>query len=101
MAMSALHYNNISVYNAHNLYGLTEQMSTYNALASINEKRPFILSRSSFLSTGKWSSKWSGDNGATWNDLKSSIITMMDFNMFGVPMIGEWSSVYCSALYTD
>jgi len=28
------------------------------------------------------------DNGATWNDLKSSIISMTDFSLFGVPMVG-------------
>lgn len=88
VAASAVHHNNISVYNAHNLYGLTEQIATNQALRDIRGKRPFLLTRSSFLSTGAHSAKWTGDNGATWDDLKSSIISIMDFNMFGVPMIG-------------
>jgi alpha-glucosidase (family GH31 glycosyl hydrolase) len=88
VAASATHYGNVQVYDAHNLYGLTEQIATSKALIDIRKKRPFLLSRSSFLSTGKWSAKWTGDNGATWNDLKSSVISIMDFNMFGIPMIG-------------
>ena len=28
------------------------------------------------------------DNGATWNDLKASIVSLMDFSLFGVPMLG-------------
>lgn len=88
MAMSATHYGNVSVYDAHNLYGLTEQIATNAALTAIRGKRPFLLSRSSFLSTGAHSAKWTGDNAATWDDLRSSIISIMDFNIFGVPMIG-------------
>eukprot|EP01034_Spumella_vulgaris_P029295 gene29295-36320_t len=88
MAASATHYNNVSVYDAHNLYGLTEQIATNVALTQIRGKRPFLLSRSSFLSTGVHSAKWTGDNAATWNDLKSSIVSVLDFNLFGVPMIG-------------
>ncbi len=88
VAVSATQYGNISVYNTHNLYGLTEQIATQKALTDIRGKRPFLLSRSSFLSTGAHSAKWTGDNGATWNDLKSSIVSIMDFNLFGVPMIG-------------
>ena len=88
MAMSATHYGNISVYDAHNIYGISEQIATASALTEIRSKRPFVLSRSSFLGTGKHSAKWTGDNGATWDDLKSSIISIMDFNMFGIPMIG-------------
>jgi alpha-D-xyloside xylohydrolase len=63
VAMSNLQYGNVSVYNTHNLYGLTEQIATNNAIASIRQKRPFVLSRSSFLSTGVHSAKWTGDNG--------------------------------------
>ena len=88
MAMSAYHYENTSVYNAHNLFGLTEQIATNKALTSVIKKRPFIISRSSFPSTGVWSGKWTGDNAATWNDLRSSVISIMDFNMFGIPMVG-------------
>jgi len=88
MAMSATHYGNVSVYNAHNLYGLTEQIATQAASKAIRGKRPFTLTRSGFLSTGVHSAKWTGDNGATWDDLKTSIVGIIDFNLFGVPMIG-------------
>jgi alpha-D-xyloside xylohydrolase len=89
MAMSGSHYGNVTVYDAHNLYGLTEQITTAAALRTIRQQRPFILSRSSFLSTGVHSAKWTGDNAATWDDLKSSIISLMDFSLFGIPMVGS------------
>ena len=88
VAVSATHYNNVTEYDAHNLFGLTEQIATNGALSTIRKMRPFLLSRSSFFSTGVHSAKWTGDNAANWNDLKSSIISVMDFNIFGVPMIG-------------
>ena len=88
VAMSSYAFGNISSYNAHNLYGLTEQIATKAALTSVRNKRPFLLTRSSFPSTGKHSAKWTGDNAATWKDLQSSIISVMDFNLFGVPAVG-------------
>jgi len=87
-AVSSYQYGNLSVYDTHNLYGISEQIVTNKALTDIRGKRPFLLSRSSFLSTGKHSAKWTGDNKSTWLDLASSIISVLDFNLFGVPMIG-------------
>jgi len=88
MAMSAQSYGNISVYNMHNLYGITEQIATHNGLVEIRNKRPFLLTRSSFLGSGKQTAKWTGDNAATWDDLKSSIISNFDFSIFGISMVG-------------
>lgn len=88
VATSAVHYGGVSEYNAHNLFGLTEAILTNEALRDIRGKRSFTLTRSSFPSSGAHTAKWSGDNAANWDDLKSSIITAIDYSMFGVPMIG-------------
>ena len=89
ISTSAVHYGGVTEYNAHNLFGLTEAQLTNEALRNIRGKRSFTLTRSSFPSSGAHTAKWSGDNMASWDDLKSSIITAIDFSMFGVPMIGS------------
>jgi alpha-glucosidase (family GH31 glycosyl hydrolase) len=88
MAPSSIHYDNMIDYNVHNLYGLGEQIATYEALTTIRKERPFLLTRSSFLSSGAHTAKWTGDNAATWDDLRSSIVSIMDFSLFGIPMLG-------------
>lgn len=43
-------------YNLHNLYGITEAAATQTALLSVRlNKRPFIISRSTFAGHGKYS----------------------------------------------
>jgi alpha-glucosidase (family GH31 glycosyl hydrolase) len=89
MATSSVHFGNVTDYDVHNMYGLMEAKATNVALQKARGKRPFIITRSSFPSSGKHTGKWSGDNKSTWDDLKSSIISLFDFNMFGIPMIGS------------
>ncbi|XP_021379413.1 lysosomal alpha-glucosidase-like [Mizuhopecten yessoensis] len=80
---------NLSVcYNTHNLYGLTETMATYKALQLVRGKRPFIISRSTFPGQGQFGGHWSGDNDATYSDMYFSIPEILNFNMFGISMIG-------------
>jgi lysosomal alpha-glucosidase len=72
------------------MYGHFEAFATHFALHSINyNKRPFILTRSSFAGTGQFSAHWSGDNRAFWDDLYYSIPNMLNFNMFGVSQVGS------------
>lgn len=47
--------------------------SAYRALKTIRNKRPFILSRSTFAGSGKFTAHWTGDNRATFDDMYFSI----------------------------
>ncbi|ESP01428.1 hypothetical protein LOTGIDRAFT_212916 [Lottia gigantea] len=77
-----------SQYNVHNLYGFTETRATHNALVSIRQKRPFVITRSTFVGSGYYGGHWSGDNYASYHDLYRSISESLSMNMFGVTIVG-------------
>ena len=44
--------------------------------------------RSSFLGTGALAAHWTGDNAATWEDLRWSITTTLGMGLVGIPFVG-------------
>ncbi|XP_027224882.2 sucrase-isomaltase, intestinal [Penaeus vannamei] len=76
-------------YDVHSLYGWSETVATYKGLQQIFPgKRQVVLSRSTFPGSGQYAVHWLGDNSASWSHLHMSIIGMLEFNLFGVPMVG-------------
>lgn len=71
------------------MMGLYEGKLTYESLLEvIPNKRPFVLSRATTTGQNLYTNHWLGDNFATWDDLRASIPNSLDFNLFGIPMVG-------------
>ena len=69
--------------------GFTESIATRKVLLSLNpDKRPFVLSRSTFPGSGVHTAHWLGDNTASSEDMYYSIPGMLNFQMFGIPLVG-------------
>eukprot|EP01046_Picozoa_sp_COSAG06_P013338 COSAG06_NODE_805_length_12169_cov_11.782022_1_plen_1483_part_00 len=76
-------------WNMHSLFAHMEAKATHAALAAArDQKRPFILTRSSFVGTGRFAAKWLGDNSAEFEDMALSIPGLLTASMFGFSMIG-------------
>lgn len=85
----SMHANGALEYDLHNVYGLGEEKATYNALLEINPKeRPFIISRSTYASAGRWTGHWLGDNHSNWWTMWLNIQGVLQFTMFQMPMVG-------------
>lgn len=87
ISLDVKHFNNYTELDAHSLFG-TQQVKASNAWFTANKKRTMIISRSSFAGMGKFGSAWLGDNHATIDDLEVSVLSIMNMNMFGIPLVG-------------
>ncbi|GMG56229.1 unnamed protein product [Ambrosiozyma monospora] len=109
LSPNATHLDGTLEYDIHNLYGYTESKVTYDSLLEIishsspnsitsstsstsskskNQKRPFIISRSTHTGSGKYTGNWGGDNESTWKYMVFSISQALQFGQFGIPFFG-------------
>ncbi|EAR88115.2 family 31 glycoside hydrolase (macronuclear) [Tetrahymena thermophila SB210] len=76
-------------YDFHNLNGFGEGIATYKAAQKLGKKLTFILSRSTAVGSGRYVQHWNGDGYSTWEYMKLSIPSIMNFNMYGIPFNGD------------
>jgi alpha-glucosidase (family GH31 glycosyl hydrolase) len=93
ISLNATHANGISEYDVHSMFGHVEGKTTHDILTNqtispIKDKRTFLLSRSTFAGSGAYMQHWLGDNHRTTVDMENSVAQVMNFNMFGIPMVG-------------
>ncbi|CDO74837.1 Glycoside Hydrolase Family 31 protein [Trametes cinnabarina] len=89
VATNATHAGGIVDLDVHNMWGMMEEKATHLALLQIQpKKRPFLISRSTFPSSGKWTGHWLGDNYSKWAYLYYNIQGVLQFQLFQIPMVG-------------
>ncbi|XP_017358744.1 sucrase-isomaltase, intestinal [Cebus imitator] len=76
-------------YDVHSLYGYSMAIATEEAVKKVfPNKRSFILTRSTFAGSGRHAAHWLGDNTASWEQMEWSITGMLEFSLFGMPLVG-------------
>lgn len=88
LATNATHAGGYAEIDVHNMWGLMEEKATHLAVQGILGTRPFLISRSTFPSTGKWSGHWLGDNFSKWAYMHYNIQGVLQFQLFQIPMVG-------------
>lgn len=75
---------------AHNVYGMQMARATYEAAKYFApEKRPFVLTRSTFAGGQRYAAGWTGDNIATWEHLQIANIQCQRLSASGFSFIGS------------
>ncbi|TFY57478.1 hypothetical protein EVG20_g8535, partial [Dentipellis fragilis] len=90
LATNATHAGGYVEIDVHNIWGYMEERATHRSLSSSVRpgQRPFLISRSTFPGTGKWSGHWLGDNTSKWAYLLYNIQGVLQFQLFQIPMVG-------------
>jgi alpha-glucosidase len=73
----------------HNIYGMQNSRATYDGLRALApERRPFVLTRSSFAGGQRYAATWTGDNSATWNHVRLGIAQVLNLGLSGFALSG-------------
>ncbi|ESK96883.1 alpha-glucosidase [Moniliophthora roreri MCA 2997] len=89
LATNATHSGGVLDLDIHNMFGMMEEKATHLALQQLQPgKRPFLISRSTFPSSGKWTGHWLGDNFSKWQYLYLNIQGVLQFQLFQIPFVG-------------
>lgn len=73
------------------IYGILMESATHEGVVNRNDdknQRPFLLTRSYFAGSQKYSWMWSGDNTANYDHLRRSIPMALVAGLCGMPMTG-------------
>lgn len=73
----------------HNVYGMLMIRASRDGIMATNpDKRPFVLSRASFMGGQRYGATWTGDNTSNWPHVEMSIPMSLNLALSGQPFVG-------------
>jgi len=90
MPRDVIHPNgNVEHRDLHNMYGYYVHRATFEGLAKRTPgDRPFVLTRSFFIGSHKYTAIWTGDNYAKWEHLSTSVAMVGALTLAGQSLVG-------------
>nr|CAD7440543.1 unnamed protein product [Timema bartmani] len=90
MDKDCVHHGGWEHRDVHNIYGLMQSMASYKGLLDRSEGklRPFLLTRSFFPGSQRYTAMWTGDNSADWSHLKITIPMCLSVALAGMSFCG-------------
>lgn len=74
----------------HNVYGMLETAATREGMLKFHpNQRPFVITRATYAGGERYAAEWTGDNMATWEDLRASVRTVLSMGVSGLPFAGS------------
>ena len=87
--LDAIHHGGIEEYNVRSMSAFYQSQYTYNYLAKQKDIYfPFVLSRGNQFGNGQFSFHFIPDLGATWESLRNALAPVMNYNLYGIPVVG-------------
>lgn len=74
--------------DVHNMYGFYVHKATSEGLIKRDNARPFVLTRSFFSGSQRYSAMWTGDNMAQWSHLAAAGPMLMSLAVSGYSFVG-------------
>jgi alpha 1,3-glucosidase len=88
------HINGLEIRETHNMYGMTQAVSTATGELERDQvigqpkRRPFVLTRSWFAGVQRWAFAWTGDCMSSFDTLRTSVAMVLVSGLCSHPFVG-------------
>lgn len=72
----------------HNVYGHMMNKASFDGLKTLDNKRPFVITRACYAGSQKYALTWTGDNHSLWMHLQMAVPQLLNLGVSGYAFAG-------------